>query len=383
MLRVALCITELEPGGAERCLVELAARVDRGRFHPIVCCLGPPPRDPLLVERLDAAGVETRFAGARRAWQAGRTLAQLAEWLAASRAEVLQTFLFHANVVGPRAARRAGLTAVATGIRVAEPRRRWRHALERWAGRHALRHVCVSRDVAAFARSVMRLPADKLVVIPNGVDAARHAVARPDDLASLGVAPGRKAAVFVGRLDRQKNPRLLIAAAAEWMERLPQWDLLLVGDGPLREELARHCRRLGIAQRVHLLGFRRDVSGVLAAASLMICTSSWEGMPNAVLEAMAAGLPVVATRAEGLAELLGDAAEEQLVPCVASASPAAVTAVAQRVVRIATDPAMASRLGRANQRRAAEFPLERMVRAYEALWLDLAGEAAATRDAVA
>lgn len=379
MLRVALCITGLEPGGAERCLAELAARVDRQRFRPTVCCLARRPRDTLLVERLEAAGVEARFFGAQRAWHAARTIARVAGWLAESRADVLQSFLFHANVVGPLAACRSGLAAVATGIRVAEPSRRWRHAVERWAARRAARHVCVSRDVAAFAAAVMGLSPDKLVVIPNGVDSARHAAAKPADLRSLGIAPGRKVAVFVGRLDRQKNPGLLIAAAAEWMARLPSWDLLVVGDGPLREPTVRQCGRLGIAHRVHLVGARRDVPELLAAASLLVLSSSWEGMPNAVLEAMAAGLPVVATRAEGLAELLGAAAEEQLVPLARGGSLPDATAVADRVVRIASDPATAGRLGRANWLRAAEFSLDRMVRAYETLWEGVADETATAR----
>ena len=131
-IRLALVITELEPGGAERCLVELATRLDRSRFLPVVYSLGPQPpaEKKCLVERLAGAGIPTHFLNLSSPWQYFTAVRKLADYFREQRPQVVQTFLFHANVVGTRAARIAAIPHVATGIRVADPRR-WRTALER------------------------------------------------------------------------------------------------------------------------------------------------------------------------------------------------------------------------------------------------------------
>ena len=224
------------------------------------------------------------------------------------------------------------------------------------------RHVCVSQSVARFSASVARLRADKLVVIPNGIDIARFRAVEPAELASFGIS-GRRVVTFVGRLDAQKGIAQLLKTAIDWLRRLPDCDLLLVGKGPLEGVLQQQCRDLGIAQRVHFAGWRADISAILAASSLLVLTSAWEGMPNVVLEAMACGLPVACTQVEGVDELLGSAAAEQSVPY------GAWDAFSSMVVRILTDARLADRLGRDNRQRAEHtFRIERMVSAYQDLW---------------
>jgi len=151
--RLAFVITELEPGGAERCLVELATRLDRSRFSPVVYSLGPAPAEgkQTLVARLSAAQIPTRFLGFCRMRAYFAAVRRLAELLREQQAEIVQTFLFHANVVGAQAAKAAGVPHVVTGIRVADPRW-WRTAVERMATASADRFVCVSQNVADFCR---------------------------------------------------------------------------------------------------------------------------------------------------------------------------------------------------------------------------------------
>jgi L-malate glycosyltransferase len=121
--------------------------------------------------------------------------------------------------------------------------------------------------------------------------------------------------------------------------------------------------RLGIAHRVRFLGFRDDVSDLLAAADLLVLPSRWEGMPNVVLEAMVSGLPVVATRAAGVMELLGPLADQQTIPLGDG------QALTDAIVRIAEQPGLASKLGQANRQRAADqFSLDRMIQAYAELY---------------
>jgi glycosyltransferase involved in cell wall biosynthesis len=366
--RVALAITDLDPGGAEKALVELATRLDRSRFEPVVYCLTPlPPAEAAsCVPPLKQAGVEVHDLG-MRSW---RDLPQaLARWqvlLQRQKPLLLQTFLFHANLVGRWAARRAGVRRVISGIRVAEPRR-WHRWADRLTGRLVDRYVCVSHAVARFSRQQARLPQEKLVVIPNGIDLAKYPPA-VDRSPPAGLPPGRRLAVCVGRLDRQKGLDWLLTAAPQWLARLPDCDLVLVGKGPEQPRLQRLARRLGIDDRVCFAGWRDDVPEILAASDLLVLPSRWEGMPNVVLEAMASHRPVLAARVEGVSELLGEEDEEQTVSWGDSQG------LVAKLVRLLSDRQLAVELGEKNRRRAEEeFSIDRVVAAYQAFWSGLIG----------
>ena len=362
--RVALVTTELGVGGAERNLVRLATGLDRTRFEPHVFALAePPPAErSALVDELQVAGLTPRFLGATRKTQVCRAIRQLANWFVESRIEVAQSFLFHANIVTALAARRAGVPRLLIGVRVADPSR-WRHRLERWTTRRAERIVCVSQSVADFTRDIAGFPTEKLVVIPNGLDVSLYADARPANPASLGVATGRRFVVAIGRMTTQKGFDWLVEQAPELLNQVPDIDLVFVGDGPDRGKLEARVGELRLGERVRFVGWRSDLPHLLASSSGLLLTSRWEGMPNVLLEAMAAGKPVVAARVEGVAEVLGPLASAQAY------IPGSGADFLARAVAIVRDPQLSAMLGRANQERAIdEFSLETMVRRYEELF---------------
>ena len=377
---IALIITDLEPGGAERCLVELATRLDPQRFRPVVYCLGPSPqagKDSCL-QALEAARIAVHCLHARNNWQFFPVVRRLQRLLKAQNPQLVQTFLFHANIAGRIAARWAGTPRVVSGIRVAQHRGRWRLWLDRLTDRLVDRHVCVSQAVAQFSTQQARLSAEKLVVIPNGVDLTRFPAPTPADLTQLGIAPGQRVVVYVGRLDRQKGLDWLLDTAACWMPELPDCDLLLAGDGPerprlerlvsgtLRVPLAGSTRHVPDTSRIHFAGWRPDIAEILAASRLLVLPSAWEGMPNAVLEAMASRLPVLAADVEGVRELLGAAAAEQTV-CHRD-----TRAFVAKLARLLQDGDRAAEIGLQNRRRAEQcFTLQAMVAAYETLWESL------------
>ena len=368
-MRVALCITDLEVGGAERMLVELATRLDRNRIDPVVYCLKPPPRDEAAscLPKLQSARVETHFLGARRGWQFLWVIRRLRGLLAEQGPDLIQTFLFHANIVGRIAARRAGVSRVFSGIRVAEGHCRWHLWVDRLTAGLVDRHVCVSQAVARFAAARAGLPSERLAVIPNGIDAGAYPAGQPADLWSCEVRPGRRLVTYVGRLDRQKGLRWLVETAPDWLGRLPDCDLLLVGRGPEEAALKGLCEKHGILERVRFAGWRADVPAILAASQLLVLPSRWEGMPNVVLEAMASRLPVLATDVEGVGELLGDDTDPQTVPY------GNTEAFVEKLVALMSQRELAQRLGQRNRLRVeTEFTLSRMVEAYEQLWLSLA-----------
>ncbi len=367
-IRVTFCTTELSVGGAEQALVELATRLDRNRFKIQVVSLRPSPDHPRarLVNRLREASIETHFLGTTSIVSGPRTLWQLYRTLRRWPTDVLQTFLYHANALGPIAAKLAGVPHVVTGIRVAERSRRWRLRIEAATSRIVDRHVCVSQAVANFARDEAGLSQQRLVVIPNGVDHQQFAAARQMDLSKLGVARGRRVIVFVGRLDRQKGTDRLMDAAPRLLEQLPEHDLVIVGDGPEHGRIESIAKRIKGPHRIHFVGWQDDVPGILAASELLLLPSRWEGMPNVVLEAMASGLPVVAMQVEGVDDLLGDAADKQVVP------QGDTKAFEERVISILSDPDQMALLGEQNQARAvAQFSWERSAEQYSKLYESL------------
>ncbi|MCA9116639.1 MAG: glycosyltransferase [Planctomycetaceae bacterium] len=310
-IRLAFCITELDPGGAERAFVQIVTGLDRTCWEPHVFCLGP--RGDLAIP-LEAAGIPVRCFGVRRWWQLGR-LWQLVRELRALRPALLQTFLYHANIVGRVCGRLAGVPHMVAGIRVAERRSRFRIWLDRITSGTVEAHVCVSQAVARFSIEEGGLPADRVVVIPNGVAADIYAEAAPADLSEFGFAGNELVVLSVGRLDPQKNPQLLLRAFRQVRQQVPAARLLLVGAGGLERELQAIIQNDPLlAGSVHLCGFRADVPRLMRAADVFVLSSRWEGMPNVVLEAMAAGLPAVATDVEGVAELLGESAGGLIVP---------------------------------------------------------------------
>jgi glycosyltransferase involved in cell wall biosynthesis len=303
-LPICFLITELDIGGAERALVKIATGLPRERWAPAVICLSD--RGP-LVEPLEAAGIPVTCLGASRVcsprglWKA---TVGLTRELRRQQPRILQTFLFHANIAGRLAARRAGVPHVLSGIRVADRRGRWRLAIDRWTESLVEKHVCVSCGVAEFCIRESGLSAEKVVVIPNGVDVERYRDAEPANLSEFGIPADAEVLLAVGRLDPQKDPLLLIDSVGRIATARPKLHLLFVGDGPLRGQIEAQARRLGLESRVHVIGWRPEIPRFLKAATLFVLPSRWEGMPNVVLEAAVAGVPIIATETEGVREII-------------------------------------------------------------------------------
>jgi starch synthase (maltosyl-transferring) len=364
--RICFLITELDQGGAERALVRIATGLPRAEWDVTVICLGPegPLAAPLREAGIpvDCLGV-TSICSPRSLWRATFGLARLLKQI---RPALLQTFLFHAGLAGRIAARPARVPMVVCGLRVAERRSRWRLRLDRWTDWLVDRHVCVSQAVADFSQRESRLPAGKLVVIPNGVDFDRFHEAEPADLSRFGIPDGAKVLLTVGRLDPQKAPLELVRIFAELAADHPEWHLLLVGDGLLRTELRQLIDAGGLGVRVHLAGWQADVPEIMRACDLFVLNSRWEGMPNVVLEAAAAGLPVIATRCEGVAEIIESGVSGVLVEVN---QPQAMRAALESAMTRQNDAT--ARVSRLQQIVSEQFTWQSVISRYAALYREL------------
>lgn len=357
--RLAFCITDLDAGGAERALVQIATRLANLDWEPKVFCLSGPGA---LVAPLQQAGIPVECLGLRSArdWRRVRHLRRgLREW----RPHLLQTFMFHGNLAGRWAARFPNGPVVLSGLRVAERDAPWRMRLDRWTQRWVAMNVCVSQGVADFAIHEMGLSAEKIAVIPNGVDAACYANAPPADLREFGIPTGDRVLCSIGRLHPQKGPDLLLEALTPLLHREHDLHLLWIGEGPLRGALESAATQAGVASQVHLPGRVEDVAGILQASLALVLPSRWEGMPNVVLEAMAAGRPVLSTRVEGSAELVRDGETGYL--CDVDS----VTALRAALERLLSDgPRLAAFGHNAQHIAATEFTWYNCARSYDILY---------------
>jgi starch synthase (maltosyl-transferring) len=336
-------ITDLDVGGAERALLELVGRLDRTRFRPTVCSLAS---DGSLAKEFSDLGVPVVHLGMDRLWQIPHAL-RLLRLLRGGRFDILHTFLFHANVLGRVLGRIAGVPVVLSGIRVAEPRW-WHLLLERWTAPLADMLVAVSDGVRRHMIQRAGIPPDRIVTIPNGVDLERFEVPRGRFRSAEGISESRLVVSMVGRLDEQKGLTFLLRAVPRVVADHPEARFYFVGEGPEKGALQRLCRELEIEQFVRFLGFRSDVPSVLRDSDVFVLPSLWEGLANAMLEAMAAGLPVVVTDVEGVRDVVTDG-ETGLV--VAPADPVALAHALGHLLR---DPGLRGRLGRAGRGRVAE-----------------------------
>lgn len=332
MIRVAQ-VLEASVGGTKRHVLALAEGLDRGRFEQtLVIGTG---RTGALGPEWAATGLPVVPFRAARAISLGgdwRAYRQLESLLAGGGFDLVHCHSAKAGFLGRMAARSLERTkriysphCFPFAMQAGAARRRLYLALERWAGRHTDLLVAVSRAEAEEALRKRIVSAERLATVPNGIriaDFQQHG-AREATRAELGVGASEVLVLSVGLLDGQKGHRHLVEAAALLRPKCPRLRVAIAGEGPLRRGLQLAVDRLGLREHVTLLGHRDDVPQLLAAADLFVLPSLWEGLPYALLEAMAAAVPVVVSRVGGMAEVVREGKTGLLADAGISASLAA------------------------------------------------------------
>ncbi len=338
-------------GGMEKLLVEFARFADRERFE--LAFISLQERGTLAAEIEDLQWPV--FALDKRPGFKPGVVLSLARRLRQLRPSVVHTHNTAAFLYGAVAARLAGVPRI---VHTQHGQRYWASNRETWAFRLlsklAFRVISVSQD--ALQRSIADgIAADRARVIRNGVDLARFAYTGP-----YPAGP----AVLVARLSPEKDVATLIRAMGHardlWGSQEPRLALEVIGDGAERAELESLSRCSGLQDMIHFLGERRDIPARLARASMFILPSLTEGVSLTLLEAMARGLPVVATRVGGNLEVVVDGKTGILVP------PRDPAALAAAMVRLAQNPQLGQEMGRCGRERVErEFSIQEMVRQYE------------------
>lgn len=356
--RILLLLTDLEIGGAPILARNLACRLAATGFEVAVACLAA--EGPIAAE-LRNAHIPTFALGARNACDL-RVIPRLAVLFRRYRPHVLHCFCLHANIMGRLVGTAMAVPHIIASLHTCQPLPAWHHYAENLTCRLSRFTVCVSPSVARQTRQRSHVPLSRIRIIPNGIDFERFAIAAPHPLTSLGLDPHKRTVIFVGRLDPVKHIDDLLTACVSLIADM-HLQILIVGDGPERVRLEKLSSQLGIAPDTHFLGPRRDIPSLLRAADVFVLPSLYEGMPCAVLEAMAAGIPIVASRAPGIVDILTHDRTALLVP------PADPPTLQTALVTLLTDLACAQRLTTAARDHVRQnFTLDAMLDAYISLY---------------
>lgn len=365
-IRVMILLNSLVPYGAENFVLNHARFADRKRFDIVVAHLGGAV---VLADRFKEIGIETvdLARGGRR--YVPQTLVRLAIELRRRRIDILQTHIALAGVVGALIGRAARVPTIV--ITEQNPLRTYPALLRagnRLTFRLAHAHVYISRAVLAdFASTFPDADSPPVSIITNGIDVraiARTAHAARDEVrAELGLASDEIALGNVGRLTDQKGQRYAITAFVKVRNRWPKTSLWIVGSGELKDELEKLAADEGVAEAVHFLGQRMDVHRLLGGFDIYVHPAVYEGLGIAVLEAMAAELPVVASAVDAIPEYVKDGETGTLVP------PRDVSALSDAIAAQLADPMRARRLASAGRELVErEHDIRAAVRSYEALY---------------
>jgi glycosyltransferase involved in cell wall biosynthesis len=360
-LRVMFLITSMPVGGAETLLVNLVRGMNSERFWPSVCCLKS--RGLLGDELADDVPV---FHDLIRHKYDLRVLPRLARLFRDRRVDAVVTVGAGDKMFwGRLAARRAGVPVVlsalhSTGWPDSIGRLNRARLMTRWTDGF----IGVAQAHGKHLIECERFPAEKVHVIPNGVDVGRFNPLQNGEALrrELGLSPTAPVVGIVAALRPEKNHALFLHAAKIVRDRIPEAHFVIVGDGAEREALVQLTRQLDLSDAVHFLGNRSDVPEVLAALDVFALTSRIEANPVSILEAMASGKPVVAPQVGSIGESVSDGETGFLT------EPGNVRQVADRLIELASDPQRARRMGRAGRAVVVdEWSLERMIEGYERL----------------
>ena len=368
-VRVLHIITRMIVGGAQENTLLSCALIDRDRFPSEILCGPETGSEGSLHDDCRRSAVTTHFEPALRRsihpWRDFVALERLTRFILRGRYDIVHTHSSKAGVLGRIAARRARTPVVVHTVHG------WPFSQEESFVHRAL-WVNLERFCAGLADAIVVVGSadrekglelgigrpDQYHLIRSGIDVEHYrgaSIDRGQVRSRLGLPPGAFVVGSVGRLSPQKAPLDLLGAFEPVARARPDAHLVLVGDGPDRPAVEAAVRQSNLGERVHLAGLRRDVPAMMSAFDVFALASHWEGLPRVLPQAMAAGLPIVASRANGVPDAVVNGENGWLVDI------GDVAGMSRRLLELSQDPSGARRMGERGRERVEEFSARRMV----------------------
>lgn len=369
-IRILYVISTLPVGGVEQHILTVVRGLNADRFEPFVVCLG---EEGAIGREIRHAGIEITAFGRmqHKRWDPG-IVRQLVRLMRERQIDIVHTHVYNPGVYGRIAARWAGVPGVITTTHGVYYRRKWkRRFINRALAHYTDRQIAVSEAVKQDLIRYDWVRPESIEVMPTGIDLPpfQLEVDSADVRRELGLPGDSYVFGTVGRLEPPKGHVHLIRAFERVVNVNAHARLVLVGDGSLAKTLHEEAARLGLAGRVVFTGSRRDVPYLLRAMDLFVFPSLWEGQGLALVEAMASGLPVVASRVGGVSEVVSDGRTGRLVP------PGSPEALAEAMLAVMANPARARAMGAAGRARTETvFGAAPMIARLEALYLKVAAD---------
>jgi len=361
-INVLQLVEGLSWGGAEGKLLELINHMDPNRFNTILCSLGLGDN---IKEKVEESGVNF-LTLPRKTRLDFNSLFKLVKLIKNKRIDIVMTTLFYADVIGAVAGKLAGVKAIFSWETVSAPewlikRRLWPY---RFTIRYCDRIISVSQATAKFLVEKRGVPENKVVVIPYGVNDKEYVMGSGKAVRkSLGLNVDDFIIGTVGRLHPQKGHKYLFEAAKILVQQYPQVRFLLVGDGEIKQELEDLVKNMNLQSNVLFLGYCTNVKDLLKAFDIFTLPSLYEGLPNAVLEAMAVGKPVVASAVDGILEAVVNGVTGLLV------SPGNPEELKDAFIKLINNRELAKQMGENGRKRVENvFLLDKQVEAFQNLY---------------
>ncbi len=356
-------ISKLPIGGVENQLLLTLKKYDRSKLNPIVCSLLDKGE---IGKEIEEAGIEVISLNKLKHRFDPTIVKDLYRIIKKRDIKIVRTHQYHANLYGRLGAWLAKAPCIIASVHnvYTRDRKLHRRMINRFLSRVSDKVVAVSETVKHDILKYDGLSEDKVTVIYNGIDTARFShingniirkeLKVPFDVPIIGT---------IGRLTFQKGIKYLIEAVSLVKKRFSKIILIIVGDGPIKDELQNYANTLDLNENVIFTGFRRDIPALLAAMDIFVLPSLWEGLPNALIEAMASGKPVIATDILPIREIMNSEKVGILIP------PQNSNAIADSIEFLFHNKDLAETMGNnARERAFSDFNIQTTVNRYTKLF---------------
>lgn len=365
-ITILYIITSTNVGGTERALLELIKRIDRTRFDILVCSL---KKEGAFAEKIKE---ETDGFYCLELSESGGILALL-NFLPAlislfllircTKPDIIHSFLFRANIISRLAGRLAGVKNIISSIRVIEADKPFKHFLDRITSSLVTVYTAVSEAVRDFTIQRTGLSPGKIITIQNGIDCSLAERTFPGEFEM------NKAKVNIGlfgRLDKQKGHRVLLAAVKKLINKKKEIQVFFFGEGPDEENLREIVVQEGLTEYINFMGTTDNIFNCISQMDIITIPSFWEGLPNILLESMVLGRPVIASRIDGITEVVSKNINALLF------NPGDKDELSEAIERLMSDKDFADKLGTNARKHVVEnFSIEKSVQKTTELYLDL------------